>query len=47
MQLRVGSKLKIYQVVSQELHDESRVLVALLAEGVKFCKYVRSIRYIK
>ena len=26
-----------HQVVSEELHDESRVLVALLAQGVKFC----------
>jgi hypothetical protein len=30
-------RIIIYQVVSQELHDEGRVLVALLAEGVKFC----------
>lgn len=27
-----------YQVVSQELHDESGVLVALLAESIKFCR---------
>ena len=27
-----------YEVVTQELHDERRVLVALLAKGVKFCK---------
>ena len=26
-----------YQVVSQELHDEGGVLVALLAEGIEFC----------
>ena len=28
---------KTYQVVAQELHDESRVLVALLAKGVELC----------
>lgn len=28
-----------YQVVSEELHDESRVLVALLAQGVKFYRF--------
>jgi hypothetical protein len=27
-----------YQVVSQELHDEGGVLVALLAESVKLCE---------
>lgn len=27
-----------YQVVTEELHDEGRVLVALLAEGVELCK---------
>lgn len=26
-----------YQVVAQELHDESGVLVALLAQSVKLC----------
>ena len=26
-----------YQVVSEELHDESGVLVALLAQSVEFC----------
>ena len=25
------------EVVTQELHDEGRVLVALLAEGIKLC----------
>lgn len=27
-----------YQVVSQELHDQCGVLVALLAEGIEFCR---------
>lgn len=31
-----------YQVVSEELHDESRVLVALLAQGVEFCVQLKS-----
>lgn len=26
-----------YQVVTEELHDQSGVLVALLAQGVKLC----------
>jgi hypothetical protein len=26
-----------YEVVTEELHDEGRILVALLAEGVKLC----------
>lgn len=26
-----------YEVVTEELHDEGRVLVALLAEGVELC----------
>lgn len=29
--------LSTYKVVAEELHDESRVLVALLAEGVELC----------
>jgi hypothetical protein len=29
---------KTYQVVAEELHDEGRVLVALLAEGVELCR---------
>ena len=27
-----------YQVISQELHDQCRVLVAFLAQGVEFCR---------
>lgn len=30
-----GNRLYTYEVVAQQLHDESRVLVALLAEGVE------------
>jgi hypothetical protein len=29
-----------YQVVPQELHDQSRVLVALLRQGVELCVLV-------
>lgn len=29
-----------YQVVSEELHNKSRVLVALLAQGVEFCSWL-------
>jgi hypothetical protein len=29
---------KTYQVVTEELHDEGGVLVALLAEGVELCR---------
>lgn len=29
-----------YQVISEQLHDESGVLVALLAEGIEFCTNV-------
>jgi hypothetical protein len=42
------SEVRVYQVVSQELHDEGRVLVALLTKGVKFCMIcVRFIWHIK
>lgn len=27
-----------YEVVTEKLHDESRVLVALLAQGVELCR---------
>lgn len=30
--------LNTYEVVTEELHDESRVLVALLAQGVELCR---------
>jgi len=29
-----------YQVVPEELHDEGRVLVALLRQSVELCNYV-------
>jgi hypothetical protein len=32
------SGFKTYQVVTEELHDEGGVLVALLAEGVELCR---------
>ena len=36
---KIGSVdlLEAYQVVSEELHNEGRVLVALLAQSVEFC----------
>ena len=37
-------RIKAYQVVTEELHDESRVLVALLGQGVELCIYVRSVQ---
>lgn len=30
--------LNTYEVVTEKLHDESRVLVALLAQGVELCR---------
>lgn len=33
-----------YQVISQELHNEGRILVALLTQGIEFCKVVRVVR---
>lgn len=33
-----------YQVVSQELHDQGRILVALLTEGIKFYRLVVSMQ---
>jgi hypothetical protein len=32
-----GNRACTYEVVTEQLHDESRVLVALLAEGVELC----------
>jgi hypothetical protein len=33
-------EIRAYQIVSQKLHDESGVLVALLRQGVKLCAYI-------
>jgi hypothetical protein len=38
VQPRVAGRGKTYQVVTEQLHDEGRVLVALLAEGVELCR---------
>ena len=37
----MGEYDKTYQVISQELHDQGGVFVALLAEGIKFYIAVR------
>jgi hypothetical protein len=43
---RIHRRRGSYQVVPEELHDESRVLVALLRQGIELCDHVSS-KFIK